>query len=181
MEIPRVDDPDADVCELVSDWLNEDDSGEWLMILDNADNKDLFFWSGDSDRPNQVSLIKKPLVDYLPRRLNSKRSLIVTTRKRPLGEELCNGEPCIEILPFAPLEARNLLRSKAGSIADGWDDSDSETLLDMLDCIPLAITQAAAFIRRSRMSLPRYLEALKRDEQNFKIIEESVGSLIPSS
>ena len=73
MKLPRVDDPDVDVCELVSDWLNEDDSGQWLMILDNADNPDLFFWPVDSEAPNQVSTTKKPLIDYLPRTLNSRQ------------------------------------------------------------------------------------------------------------
>ena len=28
MKLPRVDDPDVDVCELVSNWLSEDDSGQ---------------------------------------------------------------------------------------------------------------------------------------------------------
>jgi hypothetical protein len=42
LKLPRVDDTDIDACELLSDWLNDDGSGPWLMILDNADNRDLF-------------------------------------------------------------------------------------------------------------------------------------------
>jgi len=173
VKLPRVDDPDVDLCELVADWLNEDDSGQWLMILDNADNTNLFFPpvnSGTTEEVNsgtakEANMTKKPLIDYLPRRLNSKRSLIITTRNRQLGEDLANGESYIEILPFAPQEARDLLRSKAGRIADNWNDSDSEALLEVLGHIPLAITQAAAFMKRNRMSLQKYLEALERDGQ----------------
>jgi tetratricopeptide (TPR) repeat protein len=168
MKLPRVDDPDVDVCELVSDWLSEDDSGQWLMILDNADNPDLFFWPVDSEAPNQVSMTKKPLIDYLPRTLNSKQSLVITSRNRQLGEDLSHGERCIEILPFALQEARALLQLRVGAIADSWSDSDSETLLEVLGCIPLAISQAAAFMRRNRKSLQEYLEIFEKDEQNLK-------------
>jgi tetratricopeptide (TPR) repeat protein len=168
MKLPRVDDPDVDVCELVSDWLSEDDSGQWLMILDNADNPDLFFWPVDSEAPNQVNMTKKPLIDYLPRTLNSKQSLVITSRNRQLGEDLSHGERCIEILPFALQEARALLQLRAGTIADSWSDLDSETLLGVLGCIPLAISQAAAFMRRNGRSLQEYLEIFERDEQNLK-------------
>ena len=168
MKLPRVDDPDVDVCELVSDWLSEDDSGQWLIILDNADNPDLFFWPVDSEAPNQVSMTKKPLIDYLPRTLNSKQSLVITSRNRQLGEDLSHGERCIEILPFALQEARALLRLRAGTIAESWSGLDSETLLEVLGCIPLAITQAAAFMRRNRRSLQEYLKVFERDEQNLK-------------
>ena len=168
MKLPRVGDPDIDVCELVSDWLSEDDSGQWLMILDNADNPDLFFWPVDSEAPNQVSTTKKPLIDYLPRTLNSKQSLVITSRNRQLGEDLSHGERCIEILPFALQEARALLQLRAGTIAESWSGSDSETLLEVLGCIPLAITQAAAFMRRNRRSLQEYLKVFERDEQNLK-------------
>ncbi len=64
LQLPRVDDPDVDVCELVSDWFNNDDNGHWLIILDNADNSDLFFPSTDFDTPStQVNVTKRPLVN----------------------------------------------------------------------------------------------------------------------
>jgi hypothetical protein len=159
------------VCELVLDWLDEDESREWLMILDNADNSELFFQPVDSEEPDRVNTTlttKKPLIDYLPRKLDSKRSLIVTTRNRGLGEDLSNREPCVEILPFSLQEATLLLRSRAGTVAASWNNSDSKKLFDVLGCIPLAITQAASFMRRNKMSLKEYLETLERDEQNLK-------------
>ncbi|KAI9778144.1 MAG: hypothetical protein M1839_008353 [Geoglossum umbratile] len=169
LKLPRVDDPDVDVCELVSDWFNDDDNGHWLIILDNADNSDLFFPPTDFDTPfTQINMTKRPLVDYLPRRLDSQHSLIVTTRSRTLGEDLTNGEPCIEIPTFTPQEARILLQSRATRMVDGRDESDVKRLLEILGYIPLAITQATAFMRRNRMHLQKYLEALEKDEENLK-------------
>ncbi|KAI9761267.1 MAG: hypothetical protein M1840_001991, partial [Geoglossum simile] len=169
LKLPRVDDPDVDARELVSDWFNNDDNGHWLIILDNADDSDLFFPSTDFDTPfTQINVTKRPLVDYLPRRLDSQHSLIVTTRSRTLGEDLTNGEPCIEILPFAPKEAIILLQSRVGRMADDQDESDVKRLLEILGYIPLAITQAAAFMRQNGMHLQKYVEALEKDEENLK-------------
>ncbi|EED19716.1 kinesin, putative [Talaromyces stipitatus ATCC 10500] len=54
---PGRDDPKCDVLELVKKWLSDETNGNWLMILDNADDVDLFFNTlGDN----------MPLVDYLP-------------------------------------------------------------------------------------------------------------------
>ena len=44
---------------------------------------------------------------------------------------------------------------------------DTERLLDVLGYIPLAITQAAAFINRNRWTLQGYLAALEKDKQNL--------------
>src|SRR6266536_2054732 len=62
MKLPYIDDPDVDVCEYVSDWLDTKDSGQWLVVLDNADNPDLFF--GASKASNQENPTKKPLINY---------------------------------------------------------------------------------------------------------------------
>jgi tetratricopeptide (TPR) repeat protein len=168
MELPRADDPETDVCELVSDWLNGEDSGQWLMILDNADKSDLFLKPLDPKASNRVNVTKKPLIDYLPAKMNSKRSLLITTRDRTLGENLSDGQPSIEVLPFAPEEGILLLRSRTGPVSDGWNDSDAATLVEVLGCIALAITQAAAFMRHNQMPLGRYLKALRGDERNLK-------------
>lgn len=44
--------------------------------------------------------------------------------------------------------------------------SSSTKLLEILIYIPLAITQAAAFINRNQISLSKYLTALEENEQN---------------
>jgi tetratricopeptide (TPR) repeat protein len=165
LKLSGCNDSKIDPCELVLKWLNEDDSGDWLLILDNADDADLFFRSDVS--PTTETPTSRSLIDYLPRRLNPQRLLFITTRNRHLGEELVKGELCVEISPFSSQEARELLRSKLREDIDLLDTSSLERLLDVLGRIPLAITQAAAFMNRNSMSLQKYLAALEKDEQNL--------------
>ena len=165
LRLPGYNDSRIDPCELVFKWLNGDDSGHWLMILDNADNADIFF--GSSTPSTTEARTSRPLINYLPRRLNSQRLLIVTTRNRHLGEDLANGDSYVEISPFSFLEARELLRSKLREDPDLLDTSNLERLLNVLGHIPLAITQAAAFMNRNTLSWQKYLKALEKDEQNM--------------
>jgi len=165
LKLSGCNDSKIDPCELVFKWLNEDDSGDWLLILDNADDADLFFRSDVSSTTETPT--SRSLIDYLPRRLSPQRLLIITTRNRHLGEELVKGEICVEISPFSSQEARELLRSKLREDIDLLDTSSLERLLDVLGHIPLAITQAAAFMNRNSMSLQKYLAALEKDEQNL--------------
>src|SRR5271156_831505 len=37
------DNPKTDKLTLVADWLSQGDSGHWLIVLDNADDADVFF------------------------------------------------------------------------------------------------------------------------------------------
>lgn len=150
LQLPACDDPNTDVCELVFKWLNEEDS-HWLMIVDNADNADLLFSSAESDiPPATVTQTQKPLIDYLPNILNPQKSLLITTRSRLIGQDLAYGELCVEVPPLLSQEAIELLQLKLKGSASSFDICNIERLLDVLGYIPLAITQAAAFINRNR-------------------------------
>ena len=165
VKLSGFDDPKIDPCELVFKWLNGDDSGHWLIVVDNADNQSLFFPSDSSSVKEAQS--SKFLIDYIPQILGPSRLLIFTTRNRPLGTDLANGELCIEVPTFSPQEARELLQSKLERELGLLDMPNLETLLDVLGYIPLAITQAAAFIKRRGQTLQKYLEALEKDKQNL--------------
>lgn len=168
LRLPGCEDSNIDPCELVSNWLDEDDGSGWLMILDNADSADLFFRSTDL---NSSSARKEPtrrlLFDYIPKRLDSRRSLIITTRNRHLGESLMDGEPCIEVLPFSIQEADSLLRLKAKEACVRCKSAVIRRLLEILGYIPLAITQAGAYIKRNRQAIQGYLTALETNQQNL--------------
>ena len=167
LKLPACDDPKTDPRELVSKWLKEEDHS-WLMILDNADNAELFFSSAESDAPPATLMqIQRSLSDYLPSVLSSQKSLLVTTRSRPLGEDLAHGELCVEVHRFSLQEAKDLLQLKMKGAGASFEVYNTERLLDVLGYIPLAITQAAAFIKRNRMSVQGYLAALEKDNQNL--------------
>ena len=138
------------------------------MIVDNADNTTWFFPPTDLNESSvDAEATQKFLIDYLPKKLNSRKSLIITTRSRHISEGLVDGESSIEVLPFMLQEARDLLRAKAKGAVDISDTSTIERLLNVLGCIPLAISQAAAFMKRNRISVQKYLAALEKDEQNL--------------
>ena len=165
LELSGCNDPQIDPCELLFKWLSQDDSGPWLLILDNADDTNLFFHSHELSTTEAQS--SKPLIDYLPRKLDSHRLLVITTRSRTLGEDLSNGETGVEVPAFSFPEARELIRSKLKKNSELLDIPDMERLFDILGYIPLAISQAAAFMDRNRMSLREYLAALEKDERNL--------------
>ena len=169
VNLPNIDDSDVDACGLVRDWLSSEESGEWLLILDNADDEQLFF-STTCDNLNSNTLgssIAPPLADYLPAVMDDRRSLLITSRNRPLAEDLSNGYPGIEVEPFSTHEARRLLHSRSGRSEDECKDGDADALLALLGHIPLAISQAAAFINRNQMSVCQYRERLAKGEQNI--------------
>ena len=164
LKLPACDEPKTDPCELVSKWLNEEDHS-WLLILDNADND---FPSAElNSPPATVTQTQRALNDYLPSILNPQKSLLVTTRSKHIGQDLANGELCVEVPPLSDEEAKALLHLKLRGSANSFDRHNTERLLDVLGSIPLAITQAAAFINRNRMTVQSYLAALEKDKQNM--------------
>ena len=168
LKLPGCDDLDVNPCELVFKWLDEDGGSGWLMIFDNADNADIFSRSTDLNAsPVHTDTTSRLLADYVPKRLDPKRLLIINTRSRHVGDDLIDGESCIEVPPFSIQEAESLLRLNAEDAFDRCELSVIGRLLDVLGYIPLAITQAAAFINRNRSTLQGYLGALEKDKQNL--------------
>jgi hypothetical protein len=74
----------------------------------------------------------------------------------------------IQIGAMSDSEAAELVRNKLGEkLSDG-----ATQLVNTLDCIPLAIVQAAAYINRlgQRMSIPKYLGPLKGVEGQLELL-----------
>lgn len=140
------------------------------MILDNADNAELFFRPSEPNvqvPPNTTLDTQNPLFNYLPSILNSQKLLLVTTKSGSLGHDLAHGESCVETTPFPNHEAEELLRSKLDGAGSSLDVLSTRRLLNILGYIPLAITQAAAFIKRNKWTIRCYLTALERNKQNL--------------
>ena len=130
------------------------------MILDNADDNETFF----NARPH-ASLLKAEqpaaLISYIPK--SSKGFVIITTRDARIGERLADREKPIVVLPLSLQEAERLLRSKLSQYRE-WHDMDTAELLDTLGCLPLAITQAAAFVSENNITLAEYTETLQTSD-----------------
>ena len=156
-------DPQVDVCELVCDWLEEEEQKQWLMILDNVDDVDALHGRAQNEG------LAKAMIDYLPRRLSANKLLVVTTRDRDVAEELVDGGCGGPVImgSFSQQQSQELLGAKMRCKQDLSNRELVDRLLKVLAHVPLAITQAAAFMNRNGVSVPRYLAALERNENEL--------------
>lgn len=144
------------------------------MVLDNADDADLWVQTSLTAGPRQDSGLKPlPLVNYLPRGLHG--FILVTTRDLQLGRQLAGTKKKpITVLPLGNEEAELLLYSKI-SEDDEITPADADHLVTALDCLPLAITQAAAFLDQMEMTVAEYLELLRAGKADtFELLKTSV-------
>ncbi|KAF9773305.1 hypothetical protein IL306_008920 [Fusarium sp. DS 682] len=163
--------PDADVLQLVFDWFSNVRNGKWLLVLDSADDSDVFLrsTSGGND-------YGRKLVEYLPQSANG--SILTTTRNRDLAFRLTGTSQAIhEIGPMTQEEALMLLENRLRTLSDANAAAD---LVRSLDLIPLAISQAAAYIqmRAPRTSLVQYLNEFRQSEsKRVKLLGHDAADL----
>ncbi|KAJ3483118.1 hypothetical protein NLG97_g7387 [Lecanicillium saksenae] len=151
LELPSRHDPNVNVMALVRDSLQRDDASPWLMILDNADDLSVFY--GEAEQ--------SPLASFLPNTPHGK--ILVTSRNLNVAERLTGSTHEIKRLETMDSdEAVLLLRKKLGS---GFDEDATRSLVNCLDCIPLAVSQAAAYINRRRISIDEYINRFQNSEQ----------------
>ena len=170
LDLPGREDPDVDVLRLVTDWLSDEANGSWLVVLDNADDRDL--WLGSNQKVVQTDHSLMPLIHYLPR--CSAGSLLVTTRDRQLGHQLLERkQQPVSISRLEPKEAQSLLSAKLSD--QQLDSEDIEKLAKELEYLPLTITQAAAYLEQTEISALDYLEIFRAGQVDIpNLLEESM-------
>ncbi|KAH7016729.1 P-loop containing nucleoside triphosphate hydrolase protein, partial [Ilyonectria destructans] len=186
LRLPRRNDPGVDVLGLVRDWLQREEAGPWLMVLDNVDDVNLFYPHSSAGRDgaachpadkNPAALgMQRPLAVFLPKRRNG--IILVTSRSMDVAEKLTGGHMAIyRIAAMDHAQALQLFRNKL----EGDMDANAATdLLRALDYIPLAITQAAAYINRRapRISVKAYLDAFREsDKKKGSLLNSDAGDL----
>jgi len=165
MKIPGFEDPKINALQLVSDWLSDQDNGSWLMVLDNADDAEIWLGPAMQESLQECNLQQSaPLVDYIPR--GSHGFVLITSRDSQLGKRLTNvKEKPIDVLPFGPTDAEILLRSKVLE-ADRIRQEDANEITKALDYLPLAITQAAAYLDQNNIPIAKYLQLFRAGKAN---------------
>ena len=155
-----------DILRLVREWLGSREHAQpWLMVLDNADDANNFFADSENTPTQGASPPEafKPLSFYLPESGNG--SILITTRDRRVAVRLTNDSKCvINVEPLEKADAKYLLFRKLPD--DKSTDRAFGDLAEALNCLPLAITQAAAYIRMNgpRMTVSKYLDMLHFNE-----------------
>lgn len=143
---------------LLARWLEDEGNGSWLLIIDGADDSDVILGRGVVGQPPV-----KAVVDFLPRLLCSSHHLLFTTRSRDIADSLIAAGSPIHVGPFSVEEARLLLTRRLENEMNVADDDLVHKLLELLGYVPLAITQAAAFINRNGCHFRHYLDAFEHN------------------
>ena len=157
LSLPGWDELDLNTFQTVCDWMSDPEHGPWLMVFDSADDLNLFF--SKSSKNNNDGVITQ-MSRFIPR--SPVGTVIVTTRDKRVAERLTDRQAPIMVLPMNTAEAETLFRSK---LPEEFDVEASEVaeLVEALGNLPLAISQAAAFITENSMEVRQYLEAFNTD------------------
>ncbi|RBR09586.1 uncharacterized protein FIESC28_09805 [Fusarium coffeatum] len=164
LALPRRHEPGVSILALVRDWLQRDDVHPWFMIVDNADDGKVFFSEDDS------------FASYLPK--STKGKVLVTSRSLDTAQRLVGNTKAIYRIPImAEDQALELLQSL---LEDRVNGNEAEELVRTLDCIPLAVKQAAAYINRHspRVTAKSYLKDLyKSEKRKHNLLRSDKGDL----
>ena len=162
-KIPGMEDPKSDVLHLVNQWLSDSENGAWLLILDNADDRQLFF---DPLETQPGTIVESPLLSqYIPQ--TGTGSILITSRNQGTALDLTGGQKqVLQVGVMSKDDTFALLTKKLPE--DPSDKSVKEELMVELDSVPLAITQASAYIRARapRMTVAKYVQLLRHGERN---------------
>ena len=173
-ELPGWDDPAKNSLDLVHDWLNGHST--WLMVIDNADDKDVFFEKRQTiaSQSPQSQRCDLPFVMYLPQ-ASGIGSMLITSRNRDAAFRLTdNVENLIDVPYMGKEDAVALLCKKLPH--DQSSDEQRLQLIELLEYLPLAITQAASYIsvKRTRMTIAKYSDFLRK---NGDVLLDDMGDL----
>ncbi|KAJ9131272.1 Kinesin light chain [Coniochaeta hoffmannii] len=161
--IPGHDDPKVDVLLLVKRWLEGKDRGRWLMVIDNADDTQVFFGRRAEPATIDMSGLARKVGSYIPDCAHG--SVLVTTRNKETGSRLANGKRPIEVGHMDEDESDQLLRAELDD--DELDRDELLVLSSRLEYLPLALVQAAAFIQENTIPVSEYLRLLGQSDQQL--------------
>ena len=161
LQVPGLEEDKADVKKLVQDRLSQEGAGQWLLILDNADDVDMWFEKTDGSSDSHR------LVDYLPR--SSKGSIIITTRSRKVAVKMASKD----VIEVPEMDEDTATEIFSNALIDSGVLKNHQTtvkLLTQLTFLPLAIVQAAAYINENGVSISDYLSLFDDTEENVIMV-----------
>ncbi|CUS13401.1 unnamed protein product, partial [Tuber aestivum] len=135
-------------------WLEGPDSGDWILVIDNADNEADFIGS------------TSPISKFVPQ--GREGTVIFTTRSRQVA--IRQGCKIVTVGKMEPKEALDLFSKRF----DSWQSLGGEekrtvsTILDSMGHVPLAVVGAAAFMAEKETSPSVYWSIFKGNDKRAK-------------
>ena len=135
-------------------WLEEFDSGNWLLVLDDVESETIDF-----------------LREHLPRK-NRRGHILFTTRTNSVAEAVADvagkRHPHFELHTPKPPDAASLLLHYIEEQASDEHIKKAEDVVQCVGCLPLAVAHAGSFMKQSGTDLDGML-ALYRSKDKIDV------------
>jgi tetratricopeptide (TPR) repeat protein len=167
LRLPGWNEPKADVLGMVYGWLSDESNSQWTMVVDNADDVTVMFAPDHGESTTTITAASTARIpsDFLP--LSAHGSIVITSHSREVVERLqVYSDDMLDVKPMEIEVARALALKKLKKGGRGAEARDIDRLVKYLDCMPLAITQAAAYIEQTapRVTVVQYITILETNE-----------------
>ncbi|KAJ5975424.1 hypothetical protein N7481_009131 [Penicillium waksmanii] len=177
VKIPGCQSPGVNIFRLVFNWLCDEKHGPWVLILDNVDDdshlrEPLVFSSQNPLSPeanlgsqfdgfNRAGVSGETLLQFIPRVPHG--SILITTRSASVASRLVRDDSIVTVDLMNSSQASSLMRA---SLGNQFSQEGIEELCKALEFMPLAITQAGAYIKRRapRCSVLQYLYEFRKND-----------------
>jgi len=157
LEILGAEGDKEDVREQVQRHLSSERAGKWMLIVDNTDDMEVLEGlDGETG-----------LIDYLPE--NDSGLILFTTRDKTTAQALASNS-ILDVEKLDLATASDLFKKMLTRKDLSYEEAIIVELLQELDCLPLAITQAAAYVNCNAISVEGYLKLLRSTEQDLIFI-----------
>lgn len=171
LRLPGHSNPEVDIFNLVKTSLEKANFRKWIMVIDNADDLSMFYGSPEEEEKESDTGEKcypNGLFNYIPSCPSG--SVLYTTRNKADALQLTSGGHIIQVREMGLKDLHSLLQTKLyGEIPDEEQYTD---LITTLDSLPLALVQAASYIRQNSWSIAKYLKYFrsKDTDLSFQIL-----------
>jgi len=161
---------DDELLMAVRDGIEALDS--YVLVLDNADNLTAFGVrrAQSVGGENTAGKLARNLLGFVPWRSGT---VLWTSRDKRISGSLVSAKRAINVASMTECEAMALLETVRDRKIGEEELDDATQLLAELDRLPLAVSQAAVYIRRMSTTPRNYLSKLAEHRKGQKVMLES--------
>ncbi|KAL0939737.1 kinesin light chain [Colletotrichum truncatum] len=151
----------------VREWIEAQES--WLLVVDNADDLSIF-GVGSNMSITRKSSGEACLNDYIPQ---APYGTVLWTSRDKRIVDIVGSRQAIEVSRMTVKEATALFEASSNENIAVEDKLTVSELLIQLDHLPLAVSQAAAYIRRTSTPVSEYLSRLREGKKRWRLLQRS--------
>ncbi|KAF4976024.1 hypothetical protein FZEAL_7280 [Fusarium zealandicum] len=137
----------------------------WVLVVDNADDLSLF------GVESSTNTSKKSFLEYIPHGPNG--TVLWTSRNEQIAGSLVGVGRGIKVMQMTADESAKLFNASRGRPTREEESEDVQHLLEELQWLPLAISQAGAYMRRTGTTIGNYLSSLKEESERWSVLNKA--------